>query len=165
MVATLDGVAKHDWASFLRERLDANAAPLDGLAASGWKLVYTDKPSDYVKQTEGARKVTDLNWSLGLIVSNKDGNLSSVRWDGPAFNAGLAPGSTLLAVNGYAYEGERLKDAITAAKDQGQPIELVVKQGEVVKTVRIDYRDGLKYPSLERIPGTPDRLSKILAPK
>lgn len=165
VIATLDGVAKHDWASFLRERLDANAAPLDGLAASGWKLVYTDKPSDYVKQTEGARKVTDLNWSLGLIVSNKDGNLSSVRWDGPAFNAGLAPGSTLLAVNGYAYEGERLKDAITAAKDQGQLIELVVKQGEVVKTVRIDYRDGLKYPSLERIPGTPDRLSKILAPK
>lgn len=165
VVATLDGVARHDWAGFLRERLDANAAPLDGLAASGWKLVYTDQPSDYVKQTEGARKVTDLNWSLGLIVSNKDSALSSVRWDGPAFNAGLAPGSTLLAVNGYAFEGERLKDAITAAKDKGQPIELVVKQGEVVKTVRIDYRDGLKYPRLERIPGTPDRLTKILAPK
>lgn len=165
VVATLDGIVRHDWAGFLRERLDANAAPLDGLAASGWKLVYTDKPSDYVKQTEGARKVTDLNWSLGLIVSNKDSTLSSVRWDGPAFNAGLAPGSTLLAVNGYAFEGERLKDAITAAKDKGQPIELVVKQGEVVKTVRIDYRDGLKYPRLERIPGTPDRLSKILAPK
>lgn len=165
VVATLDGIAKYDWAGFLRQRLDANAAPLDGLAASGWKLVYTDKPSDYVKQTESARKVTDLNWSLGMIVSNKDASLSSVRWDGPAFNAGLAPGSTLLAVNGYAFEGERLKDAITAAKSKGQPIELVVKQGEVVKTVRIDYREGLKYPSLERIPGTPDRLTKILAPK
>ncbi|KRD73616.1 M61 family metallopeptidase [Lysobacter sp. Root983] len=165
VVATLNAVAPHDWAAFLRQRLDANAAPLDGLAASGWKLVYTDKPNDYVKQSEGARKVTDLNWSLGLIVSNKDATLSSVRWDGPAFNAGLAPGSTLLAVNGYTFEGERLKDAITAAKDKGEPIELVVKQGEAVKTVRIDYREGLKYPSLERIPGTPDRLSKILAPK
>ena len=165
VVATLNGVAPYDWAAFLRQRLDANAAPLDGLAASGWKLVYTDKPSDYFKQTEGKRKVVDLTASLGLIVANKDAAVSSVRWDGPAFNAGLAPGSNLIAVNGYAYEGERLKDAITAAKTQGQPIELVVKQGDVVRTVRIDYREGLKYPSLERIPGTPDRLSKILAPK
>ncbi|RDZ26660.1 M61 family metallopeptidase [Lysobacter silvisoli] len=165
VTAALDGVAKHDWAAFLRSRLDANAAPLDGLAAAGWRLVYSDQPSDYVKQSEGMRKVTDLNWSLGMVVANKDNAVSTVRWDGPAFNAGLAPGCNLLAVNGYAYEGERLKDAITAAKEQGTPIELIVKQGDAVRSVRIDYREGLKYPSLERIPGTPDRLSKILAPK
>jgi hypothetical protein len=35
----------------------------------------------------------------------------------------------------------------------------------VVRTVRLDYREGLKYPHLERIAGTQDRLSKILAPK
>ena len=95
------------------------------------------------------------------------GKLSSpaVRWDGPAFNAGIAPGSTLLAVNGYAFEKERLEDAVKANRDGRHPIELVVKHGEVVKTVRLDYRDGLKYPHLERIAGTPDRLSRILAPK
>jgi len=165
VVRALDGVAKYDWATFLRERVDANAAPLDGLAASGWKLTYTDKPSDYHKSIEGDRKMVDYGASLGMVVSNKDASVGAVRWDGPAFNAGIVPGSTLLAVNGYAFENERLKDAITANKDGRHPIELVVKHGEVVKTVRLDYRDGLKYPRLERMGGTPDRLSKIFAPK
>jgi hypothetical protein len=26
----------------------------------------------------------------------------------------------------------------------------------------LDYHDGLKYPHLERIPGTPDRLGDLL---
>jgi predicted metalloprotease with PDZ domain len=162
---TLNGVAAYDWASFLRERVDANAAPLDGLAASGWKLVYTDTPSEYQKGVEGDRKSADFSASLGMSVSNKDATVSGVRWDGPAFDAGIAPGATLLAVNGYAFENDRLKDAIKANRDGSKPIELVVKHGEVVRTVRLDYRDGLKYPHLERIAGTQDRLSKILAPK
>lgn len=45
------------------------------------------------------------------------------------------------------------------------PIELLVKDGEEYKTARIDYHDGLKYPHLERIAGTPDRLDTILAPR
>jgi predicted metalloprotease with PDZ domain len=162
---TLNGVAAYDWASFLRERVDANAAPLDGLAASGWKLVYTDTPSEYQKGVEGVRKSADFSASLGMSVSNKDATVSGVRWDGPAFDAGIAPGATLLAVNGYAFENDRLKDAIKANRDGSKPIELVVKHGEVVRTVRLDYREGLKYPHLERIAGTQDRLSKILAPK
>lgn len=162
---TLDGVAHYDWASFLRERVDANAPPLDGLAASGWKLVYTDTPSDYQKSIEGDRKLADFSASLGMSVASKDATVSGVRWDGPAFEAGIAPGSTLLAVNGYAFESDRLKDAIKANRDGAHPIDLVVKHGEVVKTVRLDYRDGLKYPHLERIAGAQDRLSKIFAPK
>ena len=165
VVRTLNAVAPHDWATFLRQRVDANAAPLDGLAASGWKLVYTDTPSDYHKAAQSDRKAADFSASLGMSVANKDAAVSAVRWDGPAFNAGIVPGATLLAVNGYAFENERLEDAVRANRDGKHPIELVVKHGEVVKTVRIDYRDGLKYPHLERIPGTPDRLSRIFAPK
>ena len=30
-------------------------------------------------------------------------------------------------------------------------------------SVKIDYRDGLRYPKLERIEGTPDRLTEILS--
>ncbi len=165
VVRTLTAIAPYDWAGFLRQRVDANAAPLDGLAASGWKLVYTDTPSDFHKSVQSDRKSADFSASLGLSVANKDGGVSAVRWDGPAFDAGIVPGSTLLAVNGYAFEKERLEDAIKANRDGSRPIELVVKHGEVVKTVRIDYRDGLKYPHLERIAGTPDRLSKIYAPK
>jgi hypothetical protein len=31
--------------------------------------------------------------------------------------------------------------------------------------VAIDYRGGLRYPHLERIKGTPDRLAEIFAPR
>ena len=33
------------------------------------------------------------------------------------------------------------------------------------RTIAFDYHDGLRYPHLERIPGTPDRLGDILAPR
>jgi predicted metalloprotease with PDZ domain len=164
VVASLNKVARFDWAAFLRERIDAKASPLDGVAASGWKLAYTDTPGDFVKFAEADRKYTDLTYSLGLNLAS-DGTINAVRWDGPAFNAGIAPSSTLIAVNGYAGNGERLKDAVTAAKDGQHPIELIIKNADVIKTVRIDYRGGLRYPKLERIEGTPDRLSKIFAPK
>lgn len=164
VAAALDDVAGHDWAGFLRSRLDAHAPPLDGLAASGWQLVYRDKPSDYHKRLLAARKTADYTASLGMAVSKKDAGVGAVRWDGPAFNAGIATGSTLLAVNGYAFETALLDDAIKAAQADGTPIELVVKHGEVVRTVSIDYRGGLKYPHLERIDGRPDRLARILAP-
>ncbi|MGY0799806.1 M61 family metallopeptidase [Lysobacter sp. A286] len=164
VVEALDGVAAHDWAGFLRSRLDAHSAPLDGLAAAGWKLVYTDKPSDYHKSLLASRKAADYTASLGMTLASSGGKVNAVRWDGPAFNAGIATGSTLLAVNGYAFETGLLDDAIKAAHADGTPIELVVKHGEVVRTLTLDYRDGLKYPHLERIAGSKDRLSRILAP-
>ncbi len=64
VVAALNAIAPYDWATFLRQRVDANAPPLDGFAASGWKLVYTDKPSDYQKtaETEGkGRRFLDID--------------------------------------------------------------------------------------------------------
>ena len=44
-------------------------------------------------------------------------------------------------------------------------IELLIKDGNRYRTVKLDYRDGLRYPILERIPDTPARLDDILAPR
>ena len=95
---------------------------------------------------------------------NKDAEFTSVQWDGPAFKAGLTVGGKLLAVNGIAYDADRLKEAITAAKT-GAPLSLIVKTGDHFRTVQIDYRGGLRYPRLERISGTVDRLSAIYTPR
>jgi len=162
VVAALNGVAPHDWAKFLRERIDAHAPPLDGVAASGWKLVYTDKPSEYQKTAESDAKAIDYAASIGITVSTKDGKLTDVKWNGPAFKAGLASGGTVLAINGREFSAERLKDAV-AGTAKGEPLELLVKTGDMYRTFRIDYRDGLRYPHLERIAGTPDRLTAILS--
>ena len=162
VVAALNGVAPYDWAKFLRDRIDAHAPPLDGIAASGWKLVYTDKPSEYQKTAESDAKAIDYAASIGVIVSTKDGKLADVRWNGPAFKAGLASGGTLVAINGREFSAEKLKDAV-AATSKGEPLDLLVKSGDTYRTFRIDYRDGLKYPHLERINGTPDRLTANLS--
>jgi len=165
VATTLNGIVPHDWATFLRERVDANAPPLDGLAAAGWKLVYTDKPSDYQKNAEGASKTNNFAASIGLMLAQDGGRITDVRWNGPAFKAGIAPGGMLVAVNGREYKSERLVDALKEAKGNNAPIELLVKNGDLYKTFRVDYREGLKYPHLERIPGTVDRLSAIFAPR
>jgi hypothetical protein len=71
----------------------------------------------------------------------------------------------LVAVNGEAASGDVLKDAVTDAKAGKQPIVLLVNSFDHISEVRLDYHGGLRYPHLERIPGTPDRLSLILAPR
>ncbi|WP_249778077.1 M61 family metallopeptidase [Phenylobacterium glaciei] len=164
VVRTLNAVQPYDWAGFLRTRLDGHGpgAPLDGLKRGGYRLIYTDTPTDYAKSDETRRKSTDLTYSLGLSL-NKDGEFTAVQWEGPAFKAGLTDGMKLIAVNGLVYDAERLKDAVTAAKGGKQPLELLVKAGERYRTVKLDYHDGLRYPRLERIAGTPARLDDILA--
>ncbi len=162
VVAALNGVAPFDWAKFLRDRIDAHAPPLDGVAASGWKLVYTDKPSEYQKTAESDAKTIDYAASIGITVSTKDGKLTDVKWNGPAFKAGIASGGTLVAIDGREFSAERLKDAV-AATSKGEPLDLLVKSGDLYRTFRVDYKDGLKYPHLERIGGTPDRLTAILS--
>jgi predicted metalloprotease with PDZ domain len=168
IVRALNGVLPYDWAGFLRARLDSAGAPapLDGLARGGYKLVYTDKPSDYAKSSEHVRKVTDVLYSLGVIVDDKEhGQIAEVLWDGPAFNAGIVVGSQIVAVNGVAYDPEELKDAISGAKATGASIQLMLKRGDRYNTVSVTYRGGLRYPHLERIPGTPALLDDVLNAK
>ena len=43
------------------------------------------------------------------------------------------------------------------------PLDLLIKQGDTYRTVRIDYRGGLHYPTLERIKATPALLDNIIA--
>jgi predicted metalloprotease with PDZ domain len=163
VVQALYAVEPHDWAAFLRQRLDGHGpgAPLDGLARGGYKLVYTDTESDYEKSIDGLGKVTDLQFSLGVLIG-KEGALAAVSWDGPAFKAGLTEGTQLVAVNGESYDLDALKEAIKAAKTGAAPIELLVKAKDQYRTVRIDYHDGLRYPHLERIEGKPALLDQIL---
>ncbi|MGA9422153.1 MAG: M61 family peptidase [Rhodanobacteraceae bacterium] len=170
IVEALNRVQPNDWAAFLRKRLDSTdpAAPLDGITRGGWKLVYTDTPTALFKASEKVRKYVDLTYSLGMTISgahdgnNNAGTLSDVLWNSPAFDAGLAPGMKIVAVDGEAYDVDLLKAAVKTAKTDQRPIELLVRNGEIFSTVRIDYHDGPRYPHLMRIDGTPDRLGAII---
>ncbi len=164
VVRTLNGVLPYDWAAFLRGRLDGHGpgAPLDGLRRGGYRLVYTETPSEFSKGLETDGRITGLSYSLGLSV-DKDGMLTEVRWEGPAFKAGLIAGTQLVAVSAVAYDAELLKAAIAAAAKPGAgAIELLVKNGDRYRTVAVDYHGGLRYPHLERLPDVPDLLDAIM---
>ena len=84
-------------------------------------------------------------------------------WGSPAYEAGIGAGWDLIAVNDTAASAEVLRDAVTAAKGGEAPITLILKNGTRFRTVALNYHGGLRYPRLERVEGTPDRLGDIFA--
>lgn len=166
VVAALNQVYRHDWATFLRDRFEAapTEPPLAGLERGGWRLVYREERSDFQSSSESYSHYANFMYSIGLSFG-EDGNVNAVQWDGPAFQQGVTIGTQVVAVNDEAYSAAVMRRAITAAKDSAEPIRLLLKNGDHYRTIELDYHDGLRYPHLERIPGTPDRLSAILAPR
>ena len=169
IVKALNAIEPYDWASFLRERLDSvgRPAPLEGLRRGGYRLIYTDKPSDFEKARDEQRKRVSLLYSIGLVLDDKDtkGQIREVLWNGPAFKAKLTEGGQILSVNGVAYEEDVLKDAIRLAQTGSAPIELIVKTGDRYSVAHVDYHGGLRYPHLERDPSSPARQDVIQAAK
>jgi predicted metalloprotease with PDZ domain len=165
VVTALNRVLAYDWNKFLRDHLEGHAsgAPLDGITRGGYKLVYTDKPSEYFKASEDRRKITDLTYSLGMVVGT-EGRLTDVLWEGSAFQKGLTVGTQIVAVDGTTYRAERLKDVIRDAAHNRTPIELLTKNGDRYRTVSLDYYEGLRYPHLEKTQESAT-LDQILSPR
>ncbi len=166
VVETLNQVQPHDWATFLTEKLREVSPefPLAGVERGGYRLVYTDTPTDYWKDTEASGRIVNLTYSGGLTL-NREGRITAVLWNSAAYKAGLTVGDQILAVNGIAYDADRFKEAITAAKTTATPISLIIRDGDHFRTVALDWEGGLRYPRLERIAGVPDRLGAIYAPR
>jgi predicted metalloprotease with PDZ domain len=161
-VKALNGVQPFDWSKFLKERLDDTSehAPLDGLTRGGYQLSYTETPSEWFKESERYRKLSDFSYSGGFSVGN-DGALKSVVWYSPAYDAGLAIGTTIVAVNGRAFDIDVLKGALKTGKT---PVNLLVRTGDLYRTVALNYGGGLRYPNLVK-GAEATSLDALLAPK
>ncbi|MCW3836611.1 M61 family metallopeptidase [Sphingomonas canadensis] len=159
---TLNAIVPYDWMTFLKQRTEglSDRAPLAGLTGNGYRLVYTDEPTPWFKSNDKRRNQTDLSYSIGLVLG-RGGAIASVTWDSPAFEAGLDLGDELIAVNGMAFTADRLKDAIRAK----EPVKLIVKSGDRIRELAIDYRGGLRYPRLEKIGEGEAGLDRLLAPR
>ena len=173
VVAALNAVQPYDWGSFLHGWLDGvgDEVPLlSGIERSGWRLVYTDTPSRYQKALENVGEGelspmgVDEMFSVGLFLKS-DGRIADVLWQGPAFKAGLAPGMQLLAINGQQYSTDLLRRAIKQAQQDKKPLQMRAQGDGVTQVYTVHYDGGLKYPHLVRLPGAPDYLDQILAPR
>ena len=166
VVATLNRVQPYDWRTYLRRKVYDVAAqpPLEGITGGGYRLVFADEPTRWIKSAEKKAKNSDLTYSGGLVVGN-DGKVSSVLWDSAAFNAGLTIGTKIVAVNGRSFDPDGLKQAIRDARAGGALPELLVNSGEVYRTVKLDWRGGLRYPRLEKAGNGRGTLDALLAPR
>lgn len=161
--AALQAVTAGDWKTYLQARLHAHdAGVLDGLRSLGWALAYVDAPTEAYVQDETDAGEINLRYSIGLAVSDK-GVARAVVWDGAAFKAGMAPGVRILQVNQAPFSKDNLLKAVADSRHHSVAL-LVDRAGKQVR-MSLDYRDGLRYPVLRRVAGTPDRLTPLLAPR
>ena len=171
VVKTLNAVQPYDWAAFLRSRLDSHepGAPLGGIQRGGWSVTYDDQRSGAFKAYEKTHKILDLRYSVGIIISTDPetgaGRITDVMWGGPAFASGLAPGMSVVAIDGRKLDPESLDDILRAAQSGKAPIEILARNYDAYSTFKVDYHGGPKFPHLTRNAGVPDRLADIVAAK
>jgi predicted metalloprotease with PDZ domain len=163
--ASLSAICPYDWHSFFEKYVyQVNGLPpTEGLEAAGWRLLYNATPN---KKSFWADLPHSPSYfasaSIGMDLQ-KDGTISDVLPGTPAYDAGLGPDMTVLAVNGVAFSPDVLDESI--AHPRNGKISLVIRNFASVETREIQYPGGVRYPHLERIPGTHDYLTEILAPR
>ncbi|HEV2298931.1 MAG TPA: hypothetical protein VGR72_10485 [Candidatus Acidoferrales bacterium] len=162
VVSTLNQVAPYDWAKFLHERVTSLSpdAPTGGIENGGWKVAFSDKP-----MLSGLRGGNPGQaYSIGLIL-DKEGMVNDSIVGSPAYNAGVTSGMTVAGVNGRVFTEDVLEDAIKAAKDSSEPIQLLVIDNDYYKTVSVNYHGGERYPHLVRDESKPDYLDELIKPR
>ncbi len=167
IVSDLNQVVKNDWAGFLNDRVSGIHVHVnaEGIEQGGYKLVYTEKPSDYMKASLSLRGPgRDVWYSLGISLDSDGVTISDVRVGSAADKAKLIPGEKIIAVNGRMYSKEVLHGAIKAAKGTSKPMHFILQNDTWVTEADVDYHDGERYPTLERVDGTPAYLDEIVKP-
>jgi predicted metalloprotease with PDZ domain len=163
--AALSAICPYDWHSFFEKYVyQVNSLPpTDGLEAAGWRLVYNSTPNAKPFWADLPQAPSYIAWaSIGMDL-RKDGTIWDVLPGSPAFDARLGPSMTVVAVDGNAFSPDLLDESIAHPKNG--KISLVVRNFATVETHEIQYAGGVRYPHLERIPGTHDYLTEILTPR
>jgi predicted metalloprotease with PDZ domain len=167
VIKALNTVMPYDWRGFWTLRLNRVQpnAPLEGLTASGWRLVFDAEPSPAEKGDAALRKATDLYYSLGLTLKDEGAVIADVVPGTPADAAGIAPGSNLIAIDGRKYSKDVLRDALKAGGAEPRVLRLLIQKDAMFDTVEVHYAGQASYPRLERVASVPDLLTPILSPR
>ena len=164
--STLAALVPGDWHAIIHRHLDSLGPQvlLEALRGSGWQLSYSAEKNSFLETQQRRRKETNREWSLGLLVDEKDTVVDTIE-NGAAARAGVGPGMKLIAVNGRKYSAEVLDAALLAAQAGRQPIELLVESADYYRLMSVPYFEGPRWPHLTRIEGTPDLLTQTLTPR
>jgi predicted metalloprotease with PDZ domain len=163
IVNTLNQVAPYDWRGFWTERLTNHGpgAPLTGIENSGWKLVYDGTASEEFRAWERSHERFSAEDSVGLILDDKGEIVDTVEGMSAA-RAGIGPGMKIAAVNGRRFTVAVFLDALRDTASSSALFELLVENTDYIKSYKLDYHGGEKYPHLVRDESKPDVMSEII---
>ena len=166
LMAALHDLHEHDWETFFATRVDRIAphAPYGGIDNGGYRLVWKETPTGWLADDQAHHFYFDFSYSLGLKMG-LGAKVTDVLWGGPAFQAGMVKGMTVLSVGGQTYSHAAMQDAIDECADGGGQVELVVQRLDKVKSIVLECPFGQRYPSLEPVGTGPRILDHILAPR
>lgn len=165
LVDALNKIAPYPWAKFFHKRLYSTSAnaPLGGIEASGWKVVYTDVATQMLKNSEAVHDNLNEEYSIGLLLKD-DGTVEDSVVTKAAYKVGISPGMKVTAVNGRQFTPQVMRQALKAETSTTEPLRLTVLNDGYYKTCTIDYHGGEKFPHLVREVGQPDLLDQMLKP-
>ncbi|HEY7789775.1 MAG TPA: hypothetical protein VIC33_04630 [Vicinamibacterales bacterium] len=157
----LGRIVSMDWPAYFEQRLEAHDDRhlLDGVRRGGYRLAFTDRPTETFRQAEVDEGGLDLRSSLGLLVG-EDGSVGGITWEGAAFRAGVGIGARLTSVNGAPYSDAALLAALRAP---ARPLRLGFRQDGRDRVATIGSVGPPRYPQLERTGGR-SWLDDVLAP-
>jgi len=153
----LNSVAPYDWRKFFSQRVSnvRPEAPVEGLELAGWRLVLGDEPSEYhaLAEEDGYKYL----FRSGLTINN-EGEIDDVFPGSPADDAGLVPGSRVIAVDHFRFTPHRLLQSSGTT-------ELIIEHEDLFWNTQLEIPEGGDFPTLERIEDRPDLLPDILEPR
>jgi predicted metalloprotease with PDZ domain len=165
VVRQLQSVVRFDWDGLIARRIESFQQQFDPEVASllGYRFGATSQKPKIPANTFRQRSGVDLLDSLGLAIS-PSGVIRNVLLDSPADKAMLAPQLSIVAVGDHKWSEKRMLDSIKNAVN-GDAIKLLISDHDRIKSVQIQYYQGLRYWDLTREESKNDWLSEILKPR
>jgi predicted metalloprotease with PDZ domain len=166
VIADMNAVEPYDWAGFFNDRIyTARVGGLDaGVKLGGYKLAFGPTLNAYNEAASADQEGVGLSYSLGMGTDG-EGKITNVRWDSPAFRAGLRSGDQILAIGDRGFDADTLEERVKEATKDSAPISLLVKSGETVRRFAISYTGGLRYARLDPVGSGTRGLDALIAPK
>jgi predicted metalloprotease with PDZ domain len=155
-----------DWHGLVRRRVESPQADFDATVAEriGYRFHLTSQAPPIPDATFHQRPGVDAYDSLGMFLKTT-GEVADLLLDSPADRARLSPGMRILGVNDRTWSPENLAEALATSRDQ-RPIELLIADADVLRTIQLHYYDGPKFWTLEKPDDAAhDLLLRILHPR